>query len=213
MDVKKDFITLSAEEFADRLFSKDPVPGGGGAAAYAGALGIALGGMVANLTIGKPKYADIEDELQSLRAEAQRIHKALLLLVEKDAEAFAPLADAYRMASETESEKEEKERVMQTCLINAALVPLEIMEKSAEALPLLEELAHKGSPLAVSDAGCGAALSKAAIQAAWLNVCINTRLIKDEKFAAQANSRAMDILEISLPLADRIYNEVEGKLR
>ena len=205
-------LEYSAAEFAQRLSSKEPIPGGGGAAAYAGALGVALGGMVANLTIGKPRYADIEDDLQGLRTAATEIQEGLLSLVEKDAEAFAPLSDAYRMASATESEKAEKERVMQLCLKDAALVPLEIMEKSAEALPILEALANKGTPLAVSDAGCGAALLKAAVQAGWLNVRVNTRLIKDEQFAAQVNGRAMDILENSLAFADRIYREVEEKL-
>jgi len=207
------FLELSVEEFTHRLSSKDPTPGGGGAAAHAGALGAALGGMVANLTIGKPKYMDVEDEILSLKVAAYRIQKELLLLIERDAEVFSPLAGAYRMASETESEKAEKERVMQACLKQATLVPLEIMEKCAETLPILKKLAAKGSALAVSDAGCGAILSKAAIQAAWLNVCINTRLIKDEKFAAEINGRGMDILADSLPLADQIYDEVEERLR
>jgi len=200
-------------EFTQRLSSKEPVPGGGGTAALAGALGAALGGMVANLTVGKPKYADVEEEMQGLKAAAYGLQTDLLALVEKDAEVFAPLAAAYGMASGTEAEKAEKERVMQDCLMQASLVPLEIMEKCAETLPLLERLAEKGSALAVSDAGCGAALSKAALLAAWLNVRINIRLIKDELFAAGAESKGRDLLKRSLPLADRIYDYVEEKLK
>ena len=206
------FCELPVTEFTLQLSSKAPVPGGGGAAALAGALGAALGGMVANLTVGKPKYADVEDEVQELKVAAYRIQKDLLALIEKDAEVFAPLAGAYRMASGTEEEKNEKERVMQACLKHASLAPLEIMEKCAETLLLLEKFAEKGSVLAVSDAGCGAALSKAALQAAWLNVRINIRLIDDKEFADEVESKARGLLDKSLPLADSIYKSVEEKL-
>ena len=207
------FCELPVEEFVLQLSSKAPVPGGGGTAALVGALGAALGGMVANLTIGKPKYSDVEDEIQELKVSAYRLQKDLLALVEKDAEVFAPLAGAYRMASETEEEKAEKERVMQACLKQASLAPFEIMEKCAETLLLLEKFAEKGSVLAVSDAGCGAVLSKAAMQAAWLNVRINIRIISDKDFAAELNAKALELMGKSLPLADRIYESVEGKLK
>ena len=210
---KKELCALPVSEFTLRLSSKDPVPGGGGAAALAGALGAALGGMVANLTIGKPKYSDVEDELEKLKVAAYRLQKDLLTLVEKDAEAFAPLAGAYRMASGTEEEKAEKERVMQACLKQASQPPLEIMEKCAATISLLEKFAEKGSVLAVSDAGCGAVLAKAAMQAAWLNVRINIRLIKDEKFVTEINGRARALLDKSIPLADSVYNGVEARLK
>ena len=207
------FNELSVTEFTLQLSSKAPVPGGGGAAALVGALGAALGGMVASLTVGKPKYADVEDEVQELKVAAYRLQKDLLELIEKDAEVFAPLAGAYRMASGTEEEKAEKERVMQACLKQASLAPLEIMEKCAETLVLLEKFAEKGSVLAVSDAGCGAALSKAALQAAWLNVCINIRIIDDEKFVQEIRSKAQALLDSGLPLADSVYKSVEDKLK
>ena len=213
MSNKTVFNELPVTEFTLQLSSKAPVPGGGGVAALVGALGAALGGMVANLTIGKPKYADVEDEIQELKVAAYRIQKDLLALIEKDAEVFAPLAGAYRMASGTDEEKAEKERVMQACLKQASLAPLEIMEKCAETLVLLEKFAEKGSVLAVSDAGCGAALSKAALQAAWLNVRINIRIINDKEFASEVESKGLELLETSLPLADKIYNSVEDKLK
>jgi formiminotetrahydrofolate cyclodeaminase len=206
------FSSLSVEDFVRRLSSKEPVPGGGGAAALAGALGAALGGMVASLTAGKPKYAAVEEDIQRLMAAVYKLQSELLDLIERDAEVFSPLAEAYGMASATDEEKAEKERVMQACLKQAALVPLEIMEKCAETLPLLEELAAKGSVLAVSDAGCAAALSKAAMQAAWLNVRINVRLIKDEEFAGGTDARGRRLLDEGVPLADRIFAGVEAKL-
>ncbi|MDR0311002.1 MAG: cyclodeaminase/cyclohydrolase family protein [Acidobacteriota bacterium] len=207
---KKAYVALPVDEFTYQLSSKEPVPGGGGAAALAGALGAALGGMVANLTIGKPKYADVEDEVQALNVAVYRVQKELLGLIEKDAEVFAPLADAYRMASGSEEEKAEKERVMQACLKQASLVPLEIMEKCAEILPMIGNLAEKGSVLAVSDAGCAAALLKAAMLSAWLNVRINIRLIKDETFVLKTDRRGQELLSECLPLADKIYSDVEN---
>ena len=207
------FNKLSVEEFTETLSSKEPVPGGGSAAALAGALGAALGGMIAGITIGKPKYADVREEVQGIKETLYVLQKELLELVEKDAEVFAPLAEAYRMASGSEPEKREKERVMQACLIEATLVPLGIMEKCAMTFPLIEKLAEKGSALAISDAGCAAALSKAAIQAAWLNVRINTRLIKDKEFAVEVETRGQELLNESIPLADRIYRAVENKLQ
>ena len=203
---------LSVAEFTGKLSSKEPAPGGGGAAALTGALAAALGGMVACLTTGKPKYAEVEEEIQSLKEEVDRLRNELLALVEKDAEVFVPLSKAYGMASVTEEEKTEKERVMQVCLKQAASVPLEIMEKCASTLPLIEKLAEKGSVMAVSDAGCAAALSKAAMQAAWLNVRINVRLLKDEKAASEIDSRGAELLKESIPLSDRIYLAVERKL-
>ena len=134
-------------------------------------------------------------------------------MVEKDAEVFAPLAEAYGMASGTEEEKAEKERVMQACLKQAAVAPLEIMEKCAAALPLFEKLAEKGSVIAVSDAGCAAAITKAAIEAAWLNVRINVRLIKDEEFASGLDAQGRMLLKEGASLADGIYRAVEKKLQ
>ena len=209
---KKAFIDFTVDEFVQKLFSKEPVPGGGGGAALAGALGVALGGMVANLTIGKKKYADVEDEIQAIKVSLYRIQTELLELIERDAEVFAPLAGAYGMASETDEEKAEKERVMQACLKEASLVPLEIMEKCAESLPLIEKLAEKGSVLAVSDAGCAAAIVKSAMLSAWLNVRINVRIITDENFAKEKDDRGNELLNTNLPLADKIYNNVLAKL-
>ena len=205
--------TLSVTDFVEKLSSKEPAPGGGGAAALAGALGAALGGMVASLTIGKVKYAGVEEEIRSLKAAIDKLRIELIDLVEKDAEAFEPLAIAYGMASSTEEEKAEKERVMQVCLKQAAFVPLEIMEKCAESLPLIEVLAEKGSVLAVSDAGCAAILTKAAIQAAWLNVLINVRLINNVEIASDISSRGRGVLEKNLPYAERIYQAVMDKLQ
>jgi formiminotetrahydrofolate cyclodeaminase len=206
------YITLPVDEFIVQLASKAPTPGGGGAAALAGALGAALGGMVANLTAGKPKYADVEEEILSLRTAMYRVQKDLTELIDKDAEAFAPLAGAYRLPANTPEEKENKARILHAGFKNAADAPMQIMEKCAEAIELLDAFSDKGSALAISDAACGAVLSAAAMRAAWLNVCVNTKFIKDEAYAAGLNAKGQALLEKYLPIAEKTYGKVEAKL-
>ena len=203
---------LTANDFVKQLASKAPTPGGGGAAALAGALGAALGSMVASLTVGKKKYADVEDEIISLNEEMERIQKDLMILIDKDAELFAPLAAAYGAPSETDEQKDAKEVLLQKCFKDAAAAPVQMMEKCGEAIDILVEFAAKGSTLAISDAACGAVLCSAAMRAAWLNVCVNTKFIKDEAYASALNDKCQALLSKYLPIADNIFDEVERKM-
>ncbi|MDR3072326.1 MAG: cyclodeaminase/cyclohydrolase family protein [Clostridiales Family XIII bacterium] len=206
------YTDISVKEFVLQLSGKQPAPGGGGASALVGALGIALGSMVANLTVGKAKYAEVEEELKTLTVRAGKLQTDLLELVEKDAIAFKPLAEAYRMASETEEERAEKSRVMESCLKDAALVPLEMMRCCGEAIELLEVYAEKGSTLALSDAACGAVLCRAALQSAWINVKVNTVHMKDRAFAEALNREGMELLNQYLVIAEAIYHKIEVDL-
>jgi formiminotetrahydrofolate cyclodeaminase len=205
-------LTNTCLEFIDQLASKEPVPGGGGASAFVGSLGIALGSMVGNLTVGKKKYADVEEDMSRLLKDSRKLTHRFNSLVLRDAEVFKPLADAYGMPTGTEEEKALKEKVLQAALIDAATVPLEIAESSVEALYLLEEYAWKGSRLVVSDAGVGATFCKAALLGAKLNVLINLKLMKNEALKIALNERLETALNVGIPLADKIYNYVEGEL-
>jgi len=151
------FSTSTCTEFVEVLSSKAPVPGGGGASALVAAVGTALGNMVGSLTVGKKKYADVEDEMWELKKKCDQLQKDFLHLIERDAEVFEPLSKAYGMPRETEEEKAEKARVMEAALKEACSVPMEIMEKCCEAIELIVEFGAKGSKLAISDAGVGAA--------------------------------------------------------
>ena len=202
----------SCEDFIEELASKAPVPGGGGASAFVGAVGVALGNMVANLTIGKKKYADVEDELIVLREKAYVLQKELLLLIEKDAKVFEPLAAAYKLPKETEEEKSYKEKVMEEVLREASAVPMEIMEKICEAILLHKEFAAKGSVLAISDAGVGATFCKAALEGASLNVFINTKSMKDREYAEELNQKAEVMLSTYVPMAEEIFKGVKERL-
>ena len=184
------FSTSTCTEFVEVLASKAPVPGGGGASALVGAVGTALGNMVGSLTVGKKKYADVEDEMYELKAKCDQLQKDFLRLIERDAEVFEPLSKAYGMPKETEEEKAEKARVMEIVLKDACSVPMEIMEKCCEAIELIVEFGAKGSKLAISDAGVGAAFCKAALQGASLNVYINTKSMADREYAEELNRKA-----------------------
>lgn len=196
-------------EFTDELASNAPVPGGGGAAALVGAVGIALGDMVGELTTGKKKYADVEEDIQRLMAEAKAVKDEFIRLIDADAEAFAPLAKAYGIPKDDP----ERDKIMEEALKNGAAVPMDIMRTCGKALDIIVEFAEKGSRLAISDAGCAAACCKAAIKAASLNVFINTKSMKDRDFADQLNAEADELLAKYNQLADEIFDSVAGRLR
>lgn len=208
-----EFISLSCQEFTDLLSTKAPVPGGGGASALAGAIGMALGSMVGALTVGKKKYAAVETEIRAAMEDAQALRQRLLALVEEDARAFAPLAQAYRLPTFTDAEKAHKAQVMEQCLQDACAVPLSLMECCYQAIRLQQVFGEKGSIMAISDAGVGAALCKAALQGAYLNVKINTRAMKDRDHAFALEAKAERLLAEALPLADQIYDNIVEKLR
>ena len=206
------FSTVPCNEFVEVLASKAPVPGGGGASALVGAIGTALGNMVGSLTVGKKKYADVEEEMWELKKKADELQKELLHLIERD-EVFEPLSKAYGMPRETEEEKAEKARVMEIVLKDACSVPMEIMEKCCEAIEIIVEFAAKGSTLAISDAGVGAAFCKAALQGASLNVYINTKSMKNREYAEELNAKCDAMLEKYTKIADEVFESVLGRLK
>lgn len=196
-------------EFMDELASNAPVPGGGGAAALVGAVGVSLGDMVGELTTGKKKYADVEEDIQTLMAEAKSVKDEFLRLVDADAEAFAPLAAAYGIPKDDPG----RDEIMEKALMTGASVPMDIMRTCGKALEIIREFAEKGSRLAISDAGCAAACCKAAIRSASLNVFINTKAMKDREYAGSLNEEADALLAKYNVMADEIFEQVAAKLR
>ncbi len=207
------FTKNTCEEFVDVLASKAPVPGGGGASALVGAIGMALGNMVGSLTVGKKKYADVEADIIALKEKATALQADFIRLVDADAEAFEPLSKAYGMPRETEEQKAEKARVMEIVLKDACAVPMEIMEKCCEAIDVIEEFAAKGSALAISDAGVGVVFCKAALLGASLNVYINTKSMADKEYAASLNEKADKMIADYSKKADEIFAAVNARLR
>jgi len=204
---------LTVSTFLEELSSKKPTPGGGGAAALGGAQGVALGEMVINLTLGKKKYADVEEEMQLLLVRLEEIRTEFLRLADEDARVFAPLAAAYGLPSGTEEEKKHKEEVLETHLLAASLVPKAVMEQAVEAIKIMDILAHKGSRLAVSDVGVGVSFLRTALLGAKMNVSINTKFMKQRKTAEQLDLEASMLAETGRKLSDEIYANVEAALK
>ena len=196
------------QEFLAVLSSKAPVPGGGGASALAGALGNALGQMVANLTIGKKRYADVEEEICGLLKRMEGLQAEFVRLADRDAEVFAPLAQCYSLPASTPEEQAYKEQVMEERLYDASQVPMEIMERAVEMMEILDILADKGSRLAVSDVGVGIQYMRAALLGAVMNVYINTRSMKNRQRAEEINQRALNLTKRGSSMADEIYSKV-----
>ena len=201
-----DMTTKSCREFVTVLASNEPAPGGGGAAALVGALGTALGNMVGSLTVGKKKYADVEAEIIALKAKCDALQTELLDQVPADAEGFIPLAKAYGIPKDDPN----RDKIMEEATVIACQVPVHIMELCCEALDAIAIFAAKGSRLAVSDAGCGAVCVKAALQAASLNVFINTKTLKNRAVAEEMNAKALGMMAEYGAIADEIFNTVKA---
>lgn len=199
-------------QWVDTLASKAAVPGGGGASALGGALGAALGQMVANLTVGKKRYEDVEEEMQQSLFALNILQMELMALADKDAEVFAPLAAAYGLPKETEVQRAEKERIMEENLLAASLVPIQMMEKTSAVLDVLELLEEKGSRMAVSDVGVAVQFARAALNGAVMNVYINTKSMKNREKAEELNVKAGKMIEKGTKQADQIYGKVLARL-
>ena len=201
------------KDWFEALSSSAPVPGGGGASALAGAGGAALCMMVANLTVGKKKYAEQEELMKEFLVRLEKLRDESLTLIEEDAKGFEPLAAAYSLPSSTDEEKAEKEKIMAQALLKACEVPIMIMEKGAEILEIAVELAEKGSVMAVSDVGVAVQFIRTAVLGASMNVYINTKSMKDRKTAEELNAKADSLNKKASETADAVFAIIEGELK
>ena len=190
-------VEMKVNEFVDLMASDEPAPGGGSAAALEGALGAALTAMVCALTVGKKKYADV----QELAIESQKKGNELKAQ-------FNAVSAVFAMPKDTDEEKAARKAAMQEALKGCTKTPFEMMELACQALELTRSVVGKLNASAASDLGCAALSLKAAIQGAWLNVLINIGGIQDQAFADEYRQKGQALLDKALPLADAIYQEV-----
>ena len=195
---------ITLKTFTELSASKDPTPGGGGVSAAVGSLASALAQMVTNLTIGKKKYLEYEEELNDIRKELDLLRINLLDCINKDAEAFKPLAQAYSMPKDSEGYQEKLEQ----CLKNAANSPLLILKYCTRVIDLDERLAVIGSKLAVSDAATSVMLAQGALYGAYVNILVNTSLMKDKEYADNLNSEAVKLLDEYSVKALNIFDDI-----
>jgi formiminotetrahydrofolate cyclodeaminase len=189
------YIDQPLRHFMDKLASRSPEPGGGSVAALTGALGAALVSMVANLTLGKEKYKDVQPQIEALLKESEEVRGDLQGLIQKDTEAYGALSEVYKMPKNTDAEKAARTVKMQEALKKACQVPFEIGLKALDVAKLAQRAADIGNVGAVSDAGVAVLLAQACAQSAALNVKINVNSIKDTTFNNDTWARTQDVLK------------------
>jgi len=198
--------------FLDELASSAPAPGGGSVAALSGALGVGLISMVCNLTLGKPKYAAVQDDISTILKKSEGLRKELTDLLEEDVQAYTRLSQTMKMPRDTEEQKIARDKAMDKDLKAAANVPLRVAEACVALMALCPPAAEKGNTNAVSDVGVGILMAEAGLRGAALNVLINLGFIKDERFVNESRKKLNSLLKGKPELRDEIYNLVVSKL-
>ena len=199
---------MQVTEFVNLMASDAPAPGGGSAAALEGALGAALTAMVCALTVGKKKYADVQELAVESQKKADDLKARFVDVMDRDTEAFNAVSAVFAMPKDTDEQKAARKAAMQEALKGCTKTPFEMMQLACETLELTRSLVGRLNASAASDLGCSALSLRAAIQGAWLNVLINISGINDEAFAAEYRANGQALLDKALPLADEIYEEI-----
>jgi len=198
--------------FMDKLAGSSPEPGGGAASALAAAVGAALVSMVANLTVGKEKYSDVQDRIRDLLVSSEEVRGLLQGLVQEDTEVYGVLSKAFKMPRETDEEKKARKEAVQAALKEATMVPYRIAEQCLEVARLSEVAADIGNVNAVSDAGVAALLAEAGARCAALNVKINLTSIDDDAFTSEKWTGTQDILSRVGELREKVVGVTYDKL-
>ena len=198
--------------FLDALASSAPAPGGGSVAALSGALGAALLSMVCNLTVGKKKYANVEQDIKAILEKSESLRHKLADLLQADVQAYTAVSQAMKMPRATEEEKVARAETLQKALKGATEVPLQIAEACVEVIALCQPAAEKGNKNAVSDAGVAILMAEAGLRSAALNILINLGWIEDQRFTAEKQRQLDVLLEGKPTLRDQVYDYVVEKL-
>ena len=204
---------MSVKDFLSELASSSPAPGGGSVAALSGALSAALSSMVCNLTIGKEKYENVQDEIKRVLRESEQLRKHLTKLIDKDTEAFNEVMKAMKMSKETDDQKEKRREALQKAYKSAAMVPFETAETCEKVLDLAIVVAEKGNQNSITDAAISAYMANIGVQSAVLNVKINLGSIKDESFVKKISENLKKIEKNSIDKTDGILKIVNDKMR
>ena len=204
--------SMKINGFLSELASSSPAPGGGSVAALSGSLGAALSSMVCNLTIGKEKYADVQDDIKKVLKKSEQLRKDLTKLIDEDTEAFNDVIKAFKMPKETEEQKKKRSEAIQKGYKTSAQVPLETARVCAEIIDVAEVVAEKGNINSITDAAVSALMAKAGAISAILNVKINLGSIKDEDFVKKLSSELESLEETTRNKTDEILKIVESKM-
>lgn len=200
------------ESFLDQLASSAATPGGGSAAAILGGMGAALVSMVCNLTIGKKKYADVEDDMKEVLAKAEDLRHRMTAMIQDDVRAFDTVMGAYGMPKDTDDEKAARSAAIQDALKMATEVPIRCCHLAREVIDLSLIASEKGNINVISDAGVGVLSAYAALRSAALNVYINAKMISDTSFVESKLSDLEGLLAGAEATTEKAYDIVKGKV-
>ncbi|MCY4363235.1 MAG: cyclodeaminase/cyclohydrolase family protein [Gammaproteobacteria bacterium] len=200
------------QTFLDQLASSASTPGGGSAAAIMGAMGAALVSMVANLTVGKKKYEEVEEEMQGFLEQSEALRERLTGMIQADVDVFDQVMAAYGMARETEEEKARRSQTIQAALKEATDVPLACAQLCADVIELCRPVAEKGNLNVISDAGVAVLAAHAALRSAALNVYINIGGIRDAEFVNDRRAKLEFVLSGAGAATETVYELVKSKL-
>ena len=209
---KKSLVKMDLRQFCNETLSDSPAPGGGSVAALMGALGVSLGGMVANLSAGKRGWEDKLQYFSDWAVKAQQLKDELLFLVDEDTAAFNKVMAAFGLPKESAEEKAARSAAIQSANKYAAEIPLRVMETAAKAYPLLAEMAKKGNPASISDVGVGLLAVRACVEGAAMNVRINLSGLKDEALSKSLREKMQRVAAESNGEFKRLHATVESKL-
>lgn len=204
--------TKTIDEFLALLASDAPTPGGGSVAALNGAIGVALLEMVVNLTIGKEKYREVWHELEPIKTKLEELHEELIDSIDRDARSFDLVSEAYKLPKETEEQKAERKNAIQEALKAAAETPKATARYIHQALKMAMDVAEKGNPNVLSDAGVGAACLYAGLQSALMNIAINLGNIKDEAYTSQLKTEMEFLAKEGKKLSKEVLKYVQKQL-
>jgi glutamate formiminotransferase/formiminotetrahydrofolate cyclodeaminase len=205
-------IDMSLKAFMDETASDSPAPGGGSVSAYMGALGVALGTMVANLSSHKRGWDEKWKEFSDWAEKGKAIQNSLLQMVDEDTRAFNRIMEAFSLPIKTEDDKKIKEIAIQEATKNAILVPLKLMETAYPGFELINEMISKGNPNSISDAGVGALALRACIKGAFLNVKINASGLNDKSFVTDVIARGAELETKTIAAEEEILRRINEKI-
>ncbi len=204
--------SMKVNGFLSELASSSPAPGGGSVAALAGSLGAALSSMVCNLTIGKEKYADVQDEIKETLKKSEQLRKDLTKLIDEDTEAFNDVMKAFKMPKDTEGQKKKRSKAIQDGYKTAAKVPLKTAKTCEKILDVALVIAEKGNQNSITDAAVSALMAQAGVESAILNVKINLGSIKNETFVKKISSELDKLRKNTVKKTKNIIKIVNSKM-
>jgi formiminotetrahydrofolate cyclodeaminase len=208
-------LTKNLSAYIDELSSNSPTPGGGNVSALCGVLSASLGVMVCNLTIGKKKYAEVEEEMKAIKDKLEGYKTLFINFADKDNEAFDKVMEAFKLPKETDEQKSLRENKIDEATFEAASVPADVIRLCSEVIPLIETVSRKGNKNSASDAGVAALLISTAAQGAFLNVAINCSSLRNQTIAAEVLKKAEiyteDVKKQSAYIVDKLNKELTAK--